>query len=69
MRVIYNVNYPTRPRTLAPDADESIDSLRARAAAPRAPAALHKVGVTFAFSGAGLREPRDLVRNVARGRP
>jgi imidazolonepropionase-like amidohydrolase len=64
--VIYNLNYPTRPRTLAPDADESIDVLRARANAPRVPAALSKAGVTFAFSAAGLREPREFVRNAAR---
>ena len=65
-RVIYNVNYPTRSRALAPDADESIEQLRARANAPKVPAALDKAGLTFAFSGAGLREPRDFVRNVAR---
>ena len=65
-RVIYNVNYPTRSRSLAPDADEPIATLRARANAPKVPAALQKAGVTFAFSGAGLRDPRDFVRNVAR---
>jgi imidazolonepropionase-like amidohydrolase len=65
-RVIVNANFPTRPRTLPPDADESISALRARAAAPRVPAALNKAGVLFAFSGVGLREPRELVRNVAR---
>ncbi|MBA2302075.1 MAG: amidohydrolase family protein [Acidobacteria bacterium] len=64
-RVIYNLNYPTRSRTLAPDADESINVLRARANAPRVPAALDKAGVMFAFSAAGLREPRDFVRNAA----
>ena len=66
VRVIYNVNYPTRSRALPPDADESITVLRARANAPKVPAALQKAGVTFAFSGAGLRDPRDFVRNVAR---
>ena len=66
VRVIYNVNYPTRSRALAPDADEPIATLRARANAPKVPAALQKAGVTFAFSGAGLRDPRDFVRNVAR---
>ncbi len=65
-RVIYNVNYPTRSRALAPDADESIDVLRGRANAPKVPAALDKAGITFAFSAAGVREPRDFVRNVAR---
>jgi imidazolonepropionase-like amidohydrolase len=65
-RVIYNVNYPTRSRALAPDAEESISVLRERANAPRVPAALDKAGVMFAFSAAGVREPRDFVRNVAR---
>jgi imidazolonepropionase-like amidohydrolase len=66
VRVIYNLNFPTRSRALAPDADESIDVLRARANAPKVPAALEKAGITFAFSATGLREPRDFVRNVAR---
>jgi imidazolonepropionase-like amidohydrolase len=65
-RVIYSLNYPTRPRTLAPDADEPVRVLRERAHAPRTPAALAKAGVPFAFSSSGLREPRDFVRNVAR---
>ena len=65
-RVIYNVNYPTRSRALAADADESLSALRTRAHAPRVPAALQKAGIPFGFSGAGLREPRDFVRNVAR---
>ena len=64
--VIYNVNYPTRSRALPPDAEESLSTLRARANAPKVPAALEKAGVTFAFSGLGTREPRDLARNVAR---
>jgi imidazolonepropionase-like amidohydrolase len=66
VRVIYNLNFPTRSRALAPDADESIDVLRARANAPKVPAALEKAGITFAFSATGLREPRDFVRNAAR---
>ena len=66
VRVIYNVNYPVRSRALAPDADESIEVLRMRANAPKVPAALEKAGLTFAFSAAGLREPRDFVRNVGR---
>jgi imidazolonepropionase-like amidohydrolase len=65
-RVIYNINYPTRSRALPPDADESIVVLRIRANAPRVPAALQKAGVTFGFSGSGLREPREFVRNVGR---
>jgi imidazolonepropionase-like amidohydrolase len=65
-RVIYSLNYPTRPRTLAPDADEPLRVLRERAQAPKVAAALDKAGVTFAFSSSGIREPRDFVRNAAR---
>ena len=64
-RVIYNVNYPTRSRMLPPDADESVNVLRARANAPKVPAALEKSGVLFGFSSAGV-QPRDFVRNVGR---
>ncbi len=65
-RVIYSLNYPQRSRLLAPDADEPVRVLRARAQAPRVPAALDKAGVTFAFASSGLREPRDFLRNAAR---
>ena len=65
-RVIYSLNYPTRSRMLAPDADESLGELRRRVGAPKVPAALEKAGVLFAFSSAGLRESRDFVRNAAR---
>lgn len=64
--VIYNLNYPTRSRMLPPDADESIETLRARANAPKVPGALAKAGIPFAFSATGLQQPRDFVRNVAR---
>lgn len=65
-RVIFNVNYPTRSRALAPDADEPLRELRRRANAPKTPGALARAGVPFAFSGAGLAQPGDFVRNVAR---
>ena len=65
-RVIYNLNYPTRPRTLAPEADEPIRALRERAQAPKTPGALDKAGVLFAFSSDGLREPREFLRNASR---
>jgi imidazolonepropionase-like amidohydrolase len=65
-RVIYSLDYPSRPRTLAPDADEPIRELRARAQASRTPAALEKAGILFAFSSGGLQQPRDFVRNAAR---
>ena len=65
-RVLFSVNYPTRSRALAPDAEEAARELRLRARAPKAPAALAAAGVPFAFAGAGLTTPADFVRNVAR---
>ena len=65
-RVIYNLAFPTRSRALPPDADEPIRELRARASAPKTPAALDKAGVLFAFSSEGLDQPRDFLRNAAR---
>jgi imidazolonepropionase-like amidohydrolase len=65
-RVIYSLNFPQRPRTLAPDADEPIEALRTRAEAPKVPAELAKAGVTFAFSTAGLNDPKDFVRNASK---
>jgi imidazolonepropionase-like amidohydrolase len=43
-----------------------VNALRARAPAPKVPGALAKAGIPFAFSGAGLREPRAFVRNAAK---
>jgi imidazolonepropionase-like amidohydrolase len=65
-RVIYSLDYPVRPRGLAPGADEPVRVLRQRANAPKVPAALHKAGVPFAFASRGLREPADFVKNAAR---
>jgi imidazolonepropionase-like amidohydrolase len=65
-RVIYSLDYPTRSRALAPDADEPIRELRLRAQAPKTPALLDKAGILFAFSSSGLQQPRDFVRNAAR---
>jgi imidazolonepropionase-like amidohydrolase len=65
-RVIYNLNFPSRSRALPPDADEPIRELRARAQASKAPAALEKAGITFAFSSDGIQQPRDFVRNAGR---
>jgi imidazolonepropionase-like amidohydrolase len=65
-RVIYSVNYPQRPRTLAPDADETYHTLRERADAPKTPGELAKAGVPFAFATSGLSDPRDFVKNVAK---
>jgi imidazolonepropionase-like amidohydrolase len=65
-RVLFSLNFPARPRTLAPDADEPMRDLRLRADLPKVPAALSKAGVTYAFASDGLREPKDFIRNAAR---
>ena len=65
-RVIYSLNYPRRPRTLAPDADETVDVLRSRANAPKVPGELARAGVTFAFASHGLTDAKDFVRNAAK---
>jgi imidazolonepropionase-like amidohydrolase len=66
VRVIYSLNYPQRPRALAPDADEPMTALRDRAGAPKTPGGLAKAGVTFAFSTAGLTDPKDFIKNAAK---
>jgi imidazolonepropionase-like amidohydrolase len=66
VRVIYSLNYPVRPRTLAPDADEPLNVLRERADAPKVPAALAAAGVRFAFASAGAADPKDFVKNAGR---
>lgn len=65
-RVVYSLDYPTRPRTLAPDADEPLRTLRERAGAPKAPAMLDKAGVLFAFQTGGLGDAKDFVKNAAK---
>jgi imidazolonepropionase-like amidohydrolase len=65
-RVIYSLNYPSRPRSLAPDADEPLRTLRQRAQAARKPAALEKAGVLFAFGSDGLKEPKNFLKNAAK---
>ena len=65
-RVIVSLDYPTRPRGLSPDADESLETLRQRADAPKTAGQLEKSGVLFAFASAGLKEPGDFVKNAAR---
>jgi imidazolonepropionase-like amidohydrolase len=64
-RVVFSLSYPERARSLPTGADEPLRELRARANARRAPAALERAGVLFAFSSAGLRDHRDLLRNAA----
>ncbi len=65
-RVIVGLDYPKRPTSLAPDADESLSTLRARANAPKTAAALAKAGVPFAFASGTLEDPRDFIKNAAK---
>jgi imidazolonepropionase-like amidohydrolase len=63
-RVIYSLNFPVRPASLAPDADEPLSVLKARANAPKGPVALEKAGVVFAFESNGLSDPKDFLKNA-----
>jgi imidazolonepropionase-like amidohydrolase len=65
-RVIYSLNYPTRSRALAPEADEPARVLRERANATRVPQSLARAGVPFAFESAGLDQAKDFVKNAAK---
>ncbi len=65
-RVIVSLDFPTRSQALAPDADEPLRALRARANAPKVPAALVKAGVVFAFESGGLSDPKDFIKNAAK---
>jgi imidazolonepropionase-like amidohydrolase len=63
-RVVLSLDYPTRAKTLAPDADEPHETLAFRAAARRAAAALAAAGVPFGFGSADLKDPKDFLPNV-----
>jgi imidazolonepropionase-like amidohydrolase len=65
-RVVLSLDFPTRPVSLAPDADEPLSVLRARAQAPAVAAALAKADVPFVFQSGGLDDPGDFRRHAAR---
>jgi imidazolonepropionase-like amidohydrolase len=65
-RVIYSLNFPQRSRSVDPEADESIHTLRKRADAPKTPGDLAKAGIPFAFESAGLSDPKDFVKNAVK---
>lgn len=65
-RVILSLDYPKRLPSLAPDADEPLQTLRARANAPKTAASLQQAGIPFAFASEGLSDPKDFVKNAAR---
>jgi imidazolonepropionase-like amidohydrolase len=63
--VLLSLSYPQRPQLDDPE-DEPLRTLRERAEAPKAAAALHKAGVKFAFTSGGLSRPSDYLANAAR---
>ena len=63
-RVIVNMDYPERPKWLAPDADEPLEQVEARANARKAAAALAAAGVPFGFGSAGLKDVGAFLPNV-----
>ncbi|MBI1873119.1 MAG: amidohydrolase family protein [Acidobacteria bacterium] len=65
-RVIVDLNFPTRSRLLAPDADEPLRELQLRANVPKVAAALDQAGITFAFRSGGLSDPKDFLKNASR---
>lgn len=63
-RVILLADFPERDSSLAPDADEPLSAVEARAAAREAAAALAKAGIPFGWGSDGLNEPADLRKRV-----
>jgi imidazolonepropionase-like amidohydrolase len=63
-RVIISLNYPERPKSLAPDADESLEDIQARADARKAAGQLAAAGVPFGFGSHGLKDTKDFLPNV-----
>jgi imidazolonepropionase-like amidohydrolase len=65
-RVVLSLNFPQRSAALAPDDDDPLRDLEARADAPKAAADLARAGVQFGFASAGLSDAREFVRNAAK---
>jgi imidazolonepropionase-like amidohydrolase len=63
-RVVVSLNLPTRSKALAPDADETLETLQDRDAARKVAGALARAGVPFGFASAGLKDPKELVSNA-----
>jgi imidazolonepropionase-like amidohydrolase len=65
-RVVFSLNYPQRSPALAPDDDEPLRDLEARADAAKAPSELARAGIRFGFASAGLTDSREFIRNAAK---
>lgn len=64
--VLLSLSFPQKPAGLDDPESESLRTLRDRADAPKAAAALHKAGVKFAFTSGTLARPADFIVNAAR---
>jgi imidazolonepropionase-like amidohydrolase len=64
--VLLSLSFPQKPQGLEDPESESLRTLRERADAPKAAAALHKAGVKFAFTAGTLVRPQDYIANAAR---
>ncbi len=64
--VLLSLSFPQKPANLEDPESESLRTLRERADAPKAAAALHKAGVKFAFASTTLNRPADFIANAAR---
>lgn len=64
--VLLSLSYPQKPAGLEDPESESLRTLRERADAPKAAAALQKAGVRFAFTSGTLARPADFLVNAAR---
>ncbi len=62
--VVLNVKWPTKPRDLDPQVEESFRTLELRDKAPTSPIALAAAGVPFAFTSEGLDTPREMLTAV-----
>lgn len=63
-RVVVSLNFPERSKALAPDADEPLEDIEARANARKAAGALAAAGVPFGFGSAGLKDAKEFLPNV-----
>ncbi|MFN0086251.1 MAG: amidohydrolase family protein [Blastocatellia bacterium] len=64
--VILSLSFPQKPAGLEDPEDEALRTMRDRAEAPKAAAALHKAGVRFAFTSGTLVRPADYIVNAQR---
>ncbi|MEP7339217.1 MAG: amidohydrolase family protein, partial [Acidobacteriota bacterium] len=64
--VLLSLSFPQKPAGLEDPESESLRTLRDRADAPKAAAALNKAGVRFAFTSGTLTRPSDYLANAAR---